>query len=67
MKSKYVYYGSPVLIQNIGSVKSYLSICTDEQFESQRCGMLTDIFFYDSIDDAFEYGRWIILPRIIKM
>ena len=63
MKSKYVSYGAPVLIQNIGNTKSYLSLCLDKPTTIFKYGIVSDVFFYNNINDALKNGRWIIIPK----
>ena len=61
--NKYVYYGHEVLIKNIGSNVAYICVCDLDEIKTNDCGYLSDIFCYNDINDAFDYGKWIIIPK----
>jgi hypothetical protein len=60
----YVYYGHEVIIRNLSN-NTYLSICDVdlEDLNSVNCGTKLSIYCYNNIDDAMEYGKWIIIPK----
>ena len=66
MNSKFVNYGEPVLIQNIGSTKSYLALCLDNPDNIYKYAVASSVYFYNNINDALENGRWIIIPTYNK-
>ena len=61
--NKYVYYGHEVLIKNIGSNVAYICVCDLDEIKTNDCGYLSDIFCYNDINDAYEFGKWIIIPK----
>ena len=63
LNSKQVNYGDPMLIQNIGNTKSYLSLCLDNPRNINNYAIVTKVYFYNNINDALDNGRWIIIPN----
>ena len=63
LNSKQVNYGDPVLIQNIGNTKSYLSLCLDNPRNIKNYAIVSNVYFYNNINDALNNGRWIIIPN----
>ena len=63
LNSKQVNYGDPVLIQNIGNTKSYLSLCLDNPRNISNYAIVSNVYFYNNINDALNNGRWIIIPN----
>lgn len=63
LNSKQVNYGDPILIQNIGNTKSYLSLCVDNPININDYAIVSNVYFYNNINDALNNGRWIIIPK----
>ena len=58
-----IYYGDTVLLKNIGSRSSYVCICSINERSVKNYGNISDIYCYNDINDAKDYGKWIIIPK----
>jgi len=58
-----IYYGDTVLLKNIGSRASYVCICSINERSVKNYGNISDIYCYNDINDAKDYGKWIIIPK----
>jgi hypothetical protein len=61
--NNYINYGDEVLLKNLGKTVSYLCICDTNPIDVDTCGTVYNIYCYDDLKDAEEYGKWIIIPK----
>jgi hypothetical protein len=61
--NNYINYGDEVLLKNLGKTISYLCICDTNPIDVDTCGTVYNIYCYDDLKDAEEYGKWIIIPK----
>jgi len=64
--NKYIHYGDEVILKNLGKIVSYLCICDTNPLDVDTCGTVYNIYCYDDLKDANEYGKWIIIPKYFR-
>ena len=63
MGNKYIHYGDEVILKNLGKTLSYLCLCDTKPTNVNTCGKVFNIYCYDDLKDAYDYGKWIIIPK----
>jgi hypothetical protein len=63
MGKKYIHYGDEVILKNLGKTVSYLCLCDTNPTNVDTCGTVFNIYCYDDLKDAYDYGKWIIIPK----